>query len=419
MKRVPLLLLAVGAAGFMAPSPQTGEPWTFILGGDTDGYLSPCGCTKPMSGGIRRRATAVETLRVKDRTVLLENGGLVSGSGRQDELKAEALAESLGGLSVDAIHYGPSEAKLGAGALLSLAQLSGGRLVTSHLRRPTEELSPVQVAGPFVIGAATTAPGALAGLLGEPPLSTEAAVQNLIEVAADLGATPVLMLQGDEARATALAQKFPKLALILYRSSGDPPAAPKQVGGTLLVTPGEKNKHLVRVRYQDGRWSGYLPVRLSPEFHDHDQVSRFYRTYLKRVDEEGLLDKLPRAQTPKFVGSKACGKCHSEAMKVLEGTTHFRALETLEKDFHNRDPDCVGCHVTGLESVKGFRSRAATPDLAHVGCESCHGPGADHAAAPFKVKLPQVGETSCLKCHTGDTSPKFDFAEYWARVRHN
>ena len=53
-----------------------------------------------------------------------------------------------------------------------------------------------------------------------------------------------------------------------------------------------------------------------------------------------------------------------------------------------------------------------------MGCESCHGAGAAHSASPWKVKLPKVGQKSCLPCHTLTNSPEFDFATYWPRVKH-
>ncbi|HSI73617.1 MAG TPA: multiheme c-type cytochrome, partial [Fimbriimonas sp.] len=98
-------------------------------------------------------------------------------------------------------------------------------------------------------------------------------------------------------------------------------------------------------------------------------------------------------------------------------SAHAHALLTLEKEGHPRDPDCVSCHVVGLQFSTGFKSRQKTPQLANIGCESCHGAGAKHAAKP-SLKLRKLTEQACLPCHTTENSPHFDFKTYWKKIRH-
>ncbi|MBC8065424.1 MAG: cytochrome c family protein, partial [Chlorobia bacterium] len=113
-----------------------------------------------------------------------------------------------------------------------------------------------------------------------------------------------------------------------------------------------------------------------------------------------------------------CGKCHTESEKVWKKSKHAVALKTLEREGHDRDPDCVECHVVGLASIYGFTSRKATPGLTDVGCESCHGPGAKHSLTPKEVPMGKVGQESCMPCHKSENSPHFDFAKYWAKIAH-
>ena len=48
------------ACGFLGPDSKTSRKARMIVvGGGVSGYLSPCGCTYPMSGGIRRWAAQV------------------------------------------------------------------------------------------------------------------------------------------------------------------------------------------------------------------------------------------------------------------------------------------------------------------------------------------------------------------------
>jgi len=62
--------------------------------------------------------------------------------------------------------------------------------------------------------------------------------------------------------------------------------------------------------------------------------------------------------------------------------------------------ECAGCHVTGLDT--------ATWQFAEfsMGCESCHGPAAEHAANPAKIKpVTEIDDQVCGACHSRGMSP--------------
>lgn len=414
-------LFLLGAAVFLFGSffskTHRAEPTVLLIGGSTDGYLSPCGCTKPMSGGIRRRVKAILSLSKSGNAVVIENGGLVSGTGRQDEMKAETIAESLKAAGVDAINLTSSEAALGPSMVSSLRRLSGDAFITGSARPEDESLPATKRSGPFLIGAATAKSLELSIALSGKDVAPDRVAKALIEEAEKENATPILMLDGSFDLAKKLAGENPKLALVVYRSTGDPPGRPERVGNTLLVTPGEHGKHVIRLIF-DKRLGDYSVVRLGPDVDDDETAGRAYGRYLDRVTREKLLERIPRLPGDKFAGTKTCGSCHSEAYAVWQKSEHSHALKTLEDEKHDRDPDCTACHVVGLEFDTGFQDRAKTPDLANVGCESCHGAGLDHAENP-SVKMGKVGEASCMKCHTKEHSPTFDFEAYWKKVIHN
>jgi hypothetical protein len=389
---------------------------TVLVGGSTDGYLSPCGCTKPMSGGIRRRVTAVRQLAKGGKAVILENGGFVSGIGRQDEMKAETISESLKSVGVTAVNLTTSEAALGPAMISTIQRLSGDALVSGSVEGSPTAVVPLKASAPFLIGAGSMKAEAIATALGGRPRNIERVAEDLSAQAAENELIPVLMLDGNREQARDLARKYPKLALIVFRSSGDPPNQAETEGGTWLVTPGEHGKFVVRLTY-DKAFGGYSVVRLGPEVGDDPTAGRAYDRYLDRVGREQLLEKLPRLPGKAFSGSERCGTCHSEALAIWKSSGHSHALTTLEKERHDRDPDCVGCHTVGLDVDTGFKTRASTPDLASVGCESCHGAGEEHSKDP-KVKMGKVGEQVCLRCHTKENSPTFDFKSYWAKVIH-
>ena len=122
MRAVCVAVGVLGALGAMVAPSRQKPRLSLVIGGGFDGYLSPCGCTEPMSGGIQRMATIVRQAQ-RDRSALfLMLGNNVSGVGRQSELKAETVAQVLGGL--DGLgQLGVNEARLGKGEMLAMDRL--------------------------------------------------------------------------------------------------------------------------------------------------------------------------------------------------------------------------------------------------------------------------------------------------------
>jgi len=410
MKWPLLVLAAASTVGAVAVRPAD-EPWTVLIGGDTAGYLAPCGCTKPMTGGIRRRATAIKALATPERTVVLDSGNLAGGTDRQSILKAEAMADALRTIDADAIFLSRRDAALGRGVVANLVGLSGDRFVAGGLN-PDGALmiENVRRVGPFGIGGVADYSGT------DFARSRKPESESLAEI--EFAGNGIVMIDGTEADARRIAQAHPNLKLIVYRRQGAPTTAAIQASGVWLVSPGEKGKHLIRLQWRDGRFQNYQVVPLGPEFADDDRARAIYRQYLGRVAGEDLLGKLARTATDAFAGSSTCAPCHQKDYEIWKKTAHSGALATLEEDGHDRDPDCISCHVVGLESTFGFRDRKSTPDLADVGCESCHGPARAHVMEPTVVRMPKIGPESCAKCHVPDHSPGFEYLNRWPEIAH-
>lgn len=412
-------LVAMGglAAGFASyqPAPQgklPKRPWTLVVGGDTSGFLSPCGCTFPMTGGIRRRATAVRQLEEKAEVVSIDTGNFVSDTGRQSEMKAETMAQALASVDTAAIAYSARDAQLQNAS--SIPRLAEGRVIASDLREPVEGVSQFVEQGPFFIGSASGAPSPLTG-------GADAVAKRLSEEAELRGKFAVLMLDASLSVATDLARRFPKLGAITYRRAGWPTDAPTMVGKVALLTPGEQGKAIARLSFDGEPVPGtghYAVTRLGPEFKDDPEVARIFSTYLHRVDKAGLVEEIPRAAAKPFAGSESCMKCHTSAYKVWHASGHMHALSTLEKVGQARDPDCIRCHSTGIGLTTGFVSRLKTPALAAVTCESCHGPARAHVVAPKQNRLARVTAQTCMTCHTAEQSPNFLFSKYWKKIAH-
>ena len=117
-----------------------------------------------------------------------------------------------------------------------------------------------------------------------------------------------------------------------------------------------------------------------------------------------------------YTGTAVCGGCHAPALAFWKTTKHARALSALERVGRDKDPTCVGCHVTGYLQPGGPRDIAdARARFANVGCESCHGPGSKHGAAADKrgTQARAVPEATCRGCHTADvTNGEFDYRKF-------
>ena len=169
-----------------------------------------------------------------------------------------------------------------------------------------------------------------------------------------------------------------------------------------------------------------------------------YEKALARIAHPGRGGKLPGVTAtvgpadggPHFVGAMVCASCHrgeamgytaskwrltghAEAFAVL-GTGaawEVRSLAGVEGDPRRSDA-CLKCHTTGdgLAPTRG------------VQCESCHGPGSDHATqaaagnpmASHAVGLTLPTRATCERCHQtyGLHAGVFDFDTYFPMVDH-
>lgn len=149
---------------------------------------------------------------------------------------------------------------------------------------------------------------------------------------------------------------------------------------------------------------------------------------LSPSEKRAKLAELGTTRRPLFpdaplVGSNACQGCHPAEYKTWEAGPHGHSISSLASQGKAREADCQKCHTTGFGKSDGFPSGAdptAHPDLARVGCESCHGPGGDHVAEGARRAGTIVSLTDkcgtcvilqiCGGCHDDANDPGFEFA---------
>lgn len=122
-----------------------------------------------------------------------------------------------------------------------------------------------------------------------------------------------------------------------------------------------------------------------------------------------------------------CGNCHISKQRQWENTAHATAWADLQAS-SGAASYCSRCHTTNGSSNQapdsaGFFAvgASAQPRYYDVQCESCHGPGATHIAAPddsqpLTTIAADTGLTvGCGTCHTGVHTP---FVSEWRSSRH-
>lgn len=444
-----------GDPGERAESADESPRVRLRLSGHLEGRLEPCGCAGGQLGGLARRAFLIEQDRTFD--LLVEGGNLVEGATELD------LHRMLTALTVLADTRSPYHA-LGLGArdlglpLADLLDLSGGfgiPVVASDLVADGQPADGVDRAASIrahvecAVGRHRVRIASLALAGPRDADATRHAIRLLApqqawsRALADCAAETlrVLLVHGptDVARGAARLRPAPDLVVAVNQELPDPPSGWEIVDGVPLVHPGTRGRHLLDVtltrrsgkptitRYQPHALHGSRTVARGME---DARVAELLVAHRHRVRDAGLRSALagrsPAPSGERFAGSESCAACHTREHEVWRSSAHARAWLTLERAEAGprygwpvtHQPDCVTCHATGYGLVSGFVSPEDTPDLAGVGCEACHGPGAGHAADPRNRRLGRVQDGACIVCHDFEQSPGFDHGARWKRIAH-
>jgi hypothetical protein len=349
----------------------------------------------------------------------------------------------------------------------------------------------VGVVGPTVAKAAVKA---------DPAIQFEGNKKVLGEAVAGLAAHPkrpklnVLLYEGSADEAKKLAGDWPQFRVILCQADDpEPPQFPETVKHktgetTLVVQVGHKGRYVGAVGVFKTAAGFDLKYQLVPLTEDYltpndpaaeraNKALPLLEEYARQVMDRDMLAKVRAVPHPaqlqatklnlSYVGSAKCAGCHAAEHAKWAGSGHSHAIEALEKakrpGLRNFDPECVVCHTVGFGFKTGYESADKSPALAHVGCESCHGPGSGHMSAPkneslLKLtapwkqdkadKLPDVATMEkvaalspvergqfaippaqqrtinavsqmCMKCHDAENDPHFDLFKYWPKVNHS
>jgi len=441
----PAVVAAIAFAAFLAtqdekaaatsrPAAPKASPLVVITGNE-HGFIRPCGCSKPVLGGVHRRAYALAELRkTEPNLAAVSVGEFLLESDKEQDLKFDSFLLSLAEMDYAAFVPGAGEFRLGKTALSGKRNIVPGLpFVVANAgwkdEPPLEKSVKLGDTGGFLIG-----------LVGPLPTEYGATVTPAgdalrAEAEAHAGAAFLLVVyNGPEADlpkiAPAVPEKLRGKTIFAVPGIGDLPLKLNPVLGMPVVGAGMKGKAIGLLRPNSERF--YESRVLEEKMPGLKSVEEILESYRRAVRDEGLMvnvGKTPAAAG--YVGDQKCAECHEAIYKKLKTTPHQHAVKDLKKTNDHFDPECVQCHVTGWKTQGGFVDYDKTPLMMNVNCEACHGPGSAHSAnAEVKTLNGKIDQYTCLHCHDPDNSPQFKFADsnpipktgpdgYWPRIEHS
>ena len=447
------------------PTPAAGNPvraLTVLVTGDTSGFLEHCGCKVNQSGGVARRATAIERLRrehpgaplldVGNAFMKPETGTELDYLSREEQ---KLYLQTMAAMHYDAAAIGPNELLHGvawfreATSGLSLPYVSSNVLdhgaplapPSRTFRRNGLRIAVVSVLEPpHGPGAPPQFESSTADLTFQDPVTVASRAIADVRPRSDF---VIVAGRLEPETVRRLIQASPRIDLVLsnangtsslVQSSGAPQTTGDEgfLGRTLVLYEDSKNYGLESVSLELDDSCRVASARTTHHWLFEDvpddpairgMLTRFYERVGTRDSAQASVAPLfpgsAERQNGVYVGAARCAPCHRLEFDQWKTTRHATAYKTLLDEHRHYQPRCVVCHVVGFRTKHGYRLGDPEEPLANVQCEVCHGPGAAHSATPRTAHLETVTpESTCLECHNPQHSEAFVYSEKLPLVRH-
>ena len=449
------------------PQPQA----VLFLTGQQHGYVEPCGCTglDRQKGGIIRRDTLIQQLTDRGWNIIpVDVGNQVRRTGKQAEMQFRMTADALKKMNYKAVTFGLDDLRLNSSFVFQVAASDNLTKPEMFISANTSIIEPSYWPKAQVVEVGGRKIGITAHLGEENFVELEpnkdiknsdsvSALQTVVKELKEQGCDYIVLLSHANQQASEqVAAKVPGIDLVVTAGGlGEPRNVLDPIAGSSAMISQVGNKGMFACivgLFDDAKTPvRYQRIAISSQFKDSPRMLEAFKQYQEQLQREGFKDLgVSFRAAPKsgeYVGSDACGDCHSTAFEVWKDSKHFHATDSIIKPNNARgsiprhfDPECVSCHVTGWDPQKfepfetGYWSLEKTPKLVGSGCENCHGPGSEHVNAENgdlkaddallnklreQMRLPyKLAEAKCVECHDSDNSPDFNFDTYWEEVKH-
>lgn len=419
------------------PSSQ-GDAVTIFLSGHELGAMKPCGCSGKQLGGLDRRGAIFSTVPRENR-LIVDTGLLVEGDSEQDLIKFDIILQAFNLLGYDLVHLADRDVEIARNKALLGGLSSLFNVITAC--EPADVNVPAKYTRQFLLNKGETV--AVAILAVDPQATPVDQIPALLPPRSGAKTVSIVILsQSDPAVIEAIADSVRGVdCLICPSDSDEPKAVARRENKLLVLSVGRLGKYITRLRIcpepaaraateaqqseipeafsttHSGLGLSFSAVPVTEDLRPQSSQVQLYQAYQLLLKDSNLLQTLPRFTLPddlQYMGSQSCAVCHDEVHKRWRATRHADAYATLERVGSQYDPECIACHVIGLQYKSGFVSAELTPAMKDVGCENCHGPASKHVATAGDAG-PGQPRSACLDCHTPEHST--DYAANVARYR--
>jgi hypothetical protein len=386
---------------------------TIFLTGNVLGQLKPCGCASGQLGGVEKRPSILEKVP-SDKKLVIDTGNFIGDETEQDIIKFGIVMQALTMLGYDIVNLTENDIRIAQD--LGLLEGTSFDIITHAC--DTEAKVPPSWTRELQIGDRCLLVAVASAKAGSRQIDF---VQELFPTQHNGHDGPILnILITDNCQEPFIEHisDMDVVDVLICPASADEP----------VILDGEREKPLVLTVGRLGKYVGRLTVRLGEEqklrleyievpvdeqLPTDEGLAQLYKEYQLMVKEENLLEKVIKVPLPnglEYLGSTSCGfgnSCHEYEYNKWSAKRHAKAYQTLVDVGSQHDPECIKCHVVGLDYETGFVSQKSPEDLRNVGCEVCHGPGSKHMTAVIMGKNDtgiSEPQSACIDCHTPEHS---------------
>ncbi len=386
--------------------PARSEGITIFVSGNELSTLKPCGCAEGQLGSFERRAAVLKDVPPEKR-LLINTGNLIAKDTEQDIIKFNIITQALSLLDYDMVNM--SEKDIEIAQSLALIGNTSFDIITSasvsEVNIPAKFEKKLQLGTESLIAKVAT-------------IDTDSEqfekLENLFEPDSALRSFNILIVNNCDVQVISRIAETDLVDVVICSAETDEPKQLyEKIKKPMVITVGHLGQYVGKIQVQptgkDDFKIAYQAIAIKEALPADERLVHLYKAYQKIVKDLGLLAKAGRFELPdglEYIGSASCKLCHDYEYKAWSQKSHAKAFKTLKDIGSEYDPECVLCHVVGLEYKSGFISEEKTPQLKDVGCETCHGPGSEHLKTMGKAKTVEL-ISDCTTCHTPERSPNY------------